>query len=82
MKTNLAEQTALINQMSAEPNKIRRVVLLREWLKDHGYEGSADCAHVTVYRRTGMCTSCRTYPEMGPNGSDEALETLRERLGS
>lgn len=81
MKTNLKQQLELTNALVAEPSKPTRVRMLREWLKDNGYETIAECKHYSVNRMTGNCTNCSTHV-MQPIvfDSEESLEALRSRL--
>lgn len=81
MKTQLAQQTSLVRQIqeSSLPQGVR---LLRDWLKDNGYEGEQDCKHYAIIRSTGKCMNCPAIvAEPMVLDSDETIATLRARLG-
>jgi hypothetical protein len=83
MKTTLRQQVELVNEILKEPSKPRQVKLVRAFLVDNGYEDIGECKHYTVIRRTGRCavSSCNAQvAEPLVLDSDEAIETLRERL--
>lgn len=81
MKTNLAQQLALINALEKEPSKPLRVKMLRDFLHDNGYEETRDCKHYTINRLTGNCASCTARVQQPmPFDSDEALSALKARL--
>lgn len=63
MKTSLKQQKDIVEAIKAEPNKVRGIKLLREWLGQNGYEAPQDCTHYAVVRYTGKCMACGVVVE-------------------
>jgi hypothetical protein len=63
MKTSLRQQREIVQAIKDEPNYVRGVKMLREWLGNNGYEGSQDCQHYAVIRSTGKCMACGIIPQ-------------------
>lgn len=81
MKTSLKQQLELINAIEKEPSKPSRILLLRKFLDENGYEDKRDCTHAMIMRISGRCASCGTVVmEAQPRGSEEAVQALRDRL--
>lgn len=81
MKTTLRQHRELVEEIQSS-TLIHGVKLLRDWLKDNGYEGEAECKHYAIIRTTGKCMNCPTIvAEPIIIGSDEAIDALRKRLG-
>lgn len=81
MKTSLTQHRDLVKEIQ-KVNLIQGIKLLRDFLKDNGYEGDGPCKHYAILRTTGRCMNCKAeVTEPIVIGSDEALEALRERLG-
>ena len=82
MKTTLSDHKQFIEELDKEPNKIRRIVMLREWLEAHGYEDIANCKHHTLTRKTGRCSSCgvQVSEPVLLDDNEERLAALRAKL--
>jgi hypothetical protein len=81
MKTSMVQQKRLIEEIQSS-TLVVGIRLLRDWLKDNGYEGSEDCKHYAILRSTGKCMNCAALvTEPIILNSDDAIEALRDRLG-
>lgn len=81
MKTTLKQQRDLTRAITAETGPAAKIMLLRRFLRDNGYEELHQCKHITLERVTGKCTSCgRLIGKPITYDSDEQLEALRAKL--
>lgn len=77
MKTTLQQQAELIRNIQSARNTAAGALLLRAWLSEVGYEEPRDCKHSIIYRKTGVCVTCRLDPKVV---SKLAHDTLHEAM--
>lgn len=87
-RTGLSSQVPLIKKIRKSGSVDRGLELLHIWMATNGYQSGEnlppnECKHYTIERISGRCAnpSCRemiAFPD--PDGSDEAVQALRDRL--